>query len=170
MISHYRRRRVFAPALAPLFAVLASVAALAVAYVSQYGFDMHPCTMCYWQRIPYAGVIVLGVLAFVLRHKKSAFPKFLLWLSVLALFVGAGIAAFHAGVEWRWWEGPSTCSGGLDGALSLEELRAQIMGAPTVSCQDAAIRVLGLSMAGWNAIYSFFAALVLLGLLRRTSK
>lgn len=142
-----------------LFAFAVSVVALGLAYVSEYFFGLHPCTMCYWQRVPYGVVIVLALAAYFLRAPKV--QAGLLWLSVLLFAGGALLAAFHAGVEWRWWEGPTTCSGGVDGNLNPDELLARIMNAPAVSCTDAAIRVLGLSMAGWNALYSAGTALVL---------
>lgn len=170
MNAHFRNRRQFAPAIPPLFALAASILALVVAYVSQYGFGLHPCTLCYWQRIPYAVVIVFGILGFFLRHRRNSMPRLLLWLCVVGLLVAAALGAFHAGVEWRWWEGPGACSGAFDTSLSLDELRARILGAPTVSCQDAAVRIFGLSMAGWNAVYALTCMLILLFLLRRGAR
>lgn len=170
MASHFSASRRLSPALAPLFAVLVGVVALGAAYGSEYIGGLHPCQMCYWQRIPYAVVIVLGIIAFFLRGKRGGAYPLLLWLCWLAVVVGMGLGAFHAGVEYGWWEGPTACSGGIDANLSMEELRAKIMGAPTVSCKDAAIRVLTLSMAGWNALYALCSATILLILIRKTGR
>ncbi|MFN3399573.1 MAG: disulfide bond formation protein B, partial [Ferrovibrio sp.] len=86
----------------------------------------------------------------------------LLALAALSFAITGGIGVFHAGVEWKWWQGLTSC-GSSSTATSLEDLRAQIMAAPVVRCDDAAIRVLGLSMAGWNALWS--AALAVFAIL-----
>lgn len=143
-----------------LSAFAVSALALALAYISQYGFGLHPCEMCLWQRLPYAVVMALALMAFSLRM------RLLLWLCVLALAVGAGLGGFHAGVEWRWWAGPSACGGTLVGSLTPEQILEHIRGAAAVSCEEAALRVWGLSMAGWNALYSAGCAVVLAAGLR----
>lgn len=134
-----------------------AVLALGLAYLSQYGFGLRPCEMCYWQRIPFAVLLVLAPLACFCPKLAPALLK----LSVLVLLVSAGLGAFHAGVEWQWWEGPSACSGGFRADMTPAEILAQIQQAAVVNCKEAAIRVLGLSMAGWNALYSLGCALLL---------
>lgn len=168
MGAYFTAVRRLSPAVAPLFAVLAGVVALAVAYGSQYIGGLNPCQMCYWQRIPYALVIVLGILAFFLRNSKKSGYSLLVWLCYIALLAGAALGFFHAGVEYGWWEGPTACAGSLTAEMSMEELRAKILGAPTVSCKDAAIRVLSISMAGWNGIYGLCSAIILLILIKKT--
>lgn len=150
------------PANLLLFAVLASALALALAFISEYGFHLHPCQMCYWQRIPYAVIIVAGAMSWLLRSRFPAFLRMTLWLILLLFATNAGLSGFHAGVEWRWWEGPGACSGGIDGNMSLEEIRAKLLGAASVSCSDAAVRVAGLSMAGWNMLYSLACGIVVM--------
>ena len=108
-----------------------------------------PCTMCIWQRWPHA----VAVLA-------AASGVFLPVAAVIA--VGAAAAAttgaiglYHAGVERGLWAGPSTCTSGGVSGLSPEQLMEQIMQAPLVRCDEIAWQLLGVSMAGWNAILSF---------------
>lgn len=74
-----------------------------------------------------------------------------------AFAVGAVLAAHHAGVEWRWWPGPAACTGGRAGPVSAADVRAVLSGARTVHmvrCDEAAFRVAGLSLAGWNVLAS----------------
>ncbi|MCH2546443.1 MAG: disulfide bond formation protein B [Alphaproteobacteria bacterium] len=139
-----------------LMAFIMAVAALALAYIAEYGFGLRPCEMCFWQRIPFAVVILLALLAWFVP--KMARP--LVWLCAATFFVGAGLGAFHAGVEWQWWEGPSSCSSGINPNMTAAEILKQIQQAASVSCVEPAIRVLGLSMAGWNALYSFACAVI----------
>jgi disulfide bond formation protein DsbB len=66
----------------------------------------------------------------------------------------AGLAGYHVGVEQHWWESPACAAGGDIGALSAQELLAQIRGAPIVRCDEVAWSLFGLSMAAWNALAS----------------
>ncbi len=103
-----------------------------------------PCELCLMQRWAY--YVGIPFAAFLGLAK----PRWLVpGLVVLGLILTANavFGVYHAGVEWKWWAGPSTCSGA--GALSdgLPNLLK-----PGVMCNEAAIRILGLSLAGWNAI------------------
>lgn len=132
-------------------------AALATAYASQWFFGLHPCEMCQWQRIPYGLMLVVFVAACAVRGR--ALRGFSL-LMVLLLVVEMVLAVYHAGVEWRWWQGITACSMGLGEGLSTEEMLQRILNAAIVSCAEPPFRFLGLSMAGWNAVYAFCLLLV----------
>lgn len=140
--------------------------ALAAALVSQFVFGLRPCDLCVLQRYPYAMIVVLGGVAALLIRKKAALliPFSLLLASLF--FLDAGIAAYHVGVEQGWIEGPAACSGSAT-ATTLDALRAQLAGAPLVSCKDAAFVFLGLSMAGWNMLYALAGAVLVLYRLRK---
>ena len=132
-------------------AILGSVALLGGALAFQYLGGLAPCQMCIWQRWPHAIAIVLGLIAFVPPARKPATR-----LAGLVVLIGAGIAVFHAGVEWNWWEGLTACTGTGDmlGGLGAEDLLSTDGPLGVVRCDEAAWVFLGLSMAGWNAIFS----------------
>lgn len=142
----------------PLIALLSALT-LVIVFISQYGFGLAPCELCLWQRWPYAAAILFGIAALLLPRWRAP----LLLLTTLSFVIGGGIAVFHSGVEWKWWQGLTSCGGIGPTPITLEELRAQILAAPVVRCDEAAVRVFGLSMAGWNVIWS--AALAMLSLL-----
>ncbi len=150
--------RSLTPRLCLLVPALLSLAALAGALISQYGFDYHPCELCLYQRWPYAIIVALGLLA--LPFVKGPAPARMLLLVMALLFViDAGIAAYHTGVEWDIFEGLDACSAGeLPPGASLEDVRRQLMEAPVVSCKDAMFVFLGLSMAAWNVLYALGGA------------
>ncbi|MCC7260860.1 MAG: disulfide bond formation protein B [Alphaproteobacteria bacterium] len=137
----------------------ASVLTLGSALVSQYGFGLHPCTLCMWQRWPYAGVIAMALLSLLVSHNGG--QRALLSLCSLSLAVGTGIAVYHTGVEYGIFEGLQGCSGDLQENATIEEMRRAIMEASSVRCDEPALVVLGISMAGWNALVS--GALTLYG-------
>jgi disulfide bond formation protein DsbB len=134
-------------------AALGSAGLLLGAFGFQYLADLPPCKMCIWQRWPHGSAALLGAAALALGTRVLAY------LGGLTVLIGAGIAFFHAGVEKKWWDGPSTCTSSGTEGLSAEELMAQILNAPIVRCDEVPWDMLGISMAGWNGILS----LVLVG-------
>lgn len=133
---------------------LASALALAGALTSQFVFDLRPCHLCLYQRWPYS--IALALLTPLLFYQNILPARLVVIMGVLAalFFAGAAIAGYHTGVEQHWWAGPSDCSGGIT-PDTLEALKAEIMGATIVRCDEPAFVFLGLSMAAWNMLYSF---------------
>ncbi len=153
MLNDWIKR--LAPHTAPLLA-LASIAALGSAYTFQY-FGYEPCTLCYYQRYPYMAVILMSGAGWMLSRDGSAHVRLVLLLvaaSIAALFLDAGIAGFHVGVEQKWWEGLSTCGGGSGGGSdgSIEDLLQQMQGIRLVRCDEAAWTLFGISMAGYNML------------------
>lgn len=130
-----------------LLAAAGSAGLMIGALIFQYGFGMAPCKMCIWQRWPHVITIVLGALIYFMPHRLLAL------LSGLAVLVGGGIGVYHAGVEQKWWEGPTDCTGtGLSLSDNLLDLTAPVN---VVMCDVIPWSMFGISMAGWNAIISF---------------
>ena len=148
---------------ARLLALIVPSALMLGALGSQYVGGLHPCEMCYWQRWPHDAAIVLALFAFGTRVNKAS--HVLVALAALAIMVSGGIGVFHAGVEYGWWPGITTCSTTAAG-VSLED----IMRAPGVRCDVPQWTLLGISLAGYNAIISLGAGVAILGLLRRAGR
>jgi len=139
---------------AVLLAGLGSLGLLIGALLFQYVGDMAPCKMCYWQRYPHVGAIVIA--GIILITGIGVFAV----LGLLSALITAGIGGFHAGVERGWWEGPQSCTSTSIDNLSTEELLAQIMSAPMVRCDEIPWQMFGLSMAGWNMVISICLAVL----------
>ncbi len=137
-----------------LIATLGSAALMLGALGFQYLGELPPCKLCYWQRYPHVAAIVIGAVALITGW------RFLPWLGALAALSTAAVGAYHVGVEQGWWEGPTTCTSGAIDGLSTDALLDQIMGAPLIRCDEIAWQMLGLSMAGWNAVLSLTLAVV----------
>lgn len=143
-----------------LLAVLGSGALLGGALFFQYGLGLAPCEMCHWQRWPHMVAMAAGLGAFAASgNRRLAFG--LLVVAVAAVAVTAGLGVFHAGVEYRWWQGPQACSGTIPTGLSPEELKKILFSAKMVRCDEPAWKLAGISMAGWNALLSGLLAIVL---------
>ena len=148
-------------AIARLIALLLPAALLAGAFGSQYFGHLYPCKMCSWQRYAHLVAFALAVVAFTATAPTPRARLFTL-LAALAIATSGAIGFYHAGVEAHVFEGFSTCDT-LPKAASTAELLRQITHAPLVRCDEVQFRFLGISMAGWNAIFSLGgAALILL--------
>lgn len=146
----------------PLIAAAVSALMLAVAHASETFGHLIPCELCLRQREVYWVALAVGLVGYAIVRGLRRPRLALLADGLLALvfLVGAGVAAYHAGVEWKWWRGPEVCTGG--GSASAGDLAALLAGAKVAPprCDVAAWRGLGLSMAGWNALASLgYAAL-----------
>ena len=136
-----------------------SGALLGGALISQYGFGLYPCEMCHWQRWPHMAAMVLAALAIALRRESAG--RTLVVLAALAIAISGAIGIYHAGVEYGWWEGLTTCST-VEGPVSFRDL----MNAPLVRCDQALWTLFGVSLAGFNALFSLAGALAVLWTLR----
>ena len=133
---------------------------LAGAYVSEYGFGLFPCEMCWWQRWPHFAAVALALVSTMARPKQAWIA-----LAALAVLVSGLIGAFHAGVEYGWWEGVTGCTGTVQDAGG--DPLAAIMNAPLVRCDVPQWTLAGISLAGFNAIISTLSALAVFALLVR---
>lgn len=139
-------------------ALLVPAGLLGGAYVSQYGFGLFPCEMCWWQRYPHFVAIAFGLAGLATRNSALS------WLAIVAAAVSGLIGAYHAGVEYDWWEGITACTSAVEaGGDPLEA----IMRAPVVRCDVAPWDLLGISLAGFNFLISLGGALLAGTLLRR---
>jgi disulfide bond formation protein DsbB len=137
------------------FALFLAAGAIAGAWVFELA-GYAPCPLCLTQRWAYyAGVPVLfAALALVSGGNRKA----AIWLFVLAALVflaNAGLGVYHAGAEWKFWPGPDTCAGGAQSlSTNAGDLLKQIETTQVIRCDEPAIRIFGLSLAGWNVIAS----------------
>ena len=129
---------------ARLLALLIPAGLLGGAYISQYGFGLYPCEMCWWQRYPHFAAIPLALASYAIRPAR-------VWVALagLAIITSGLIGGFHAGVEYGWWEGITGCSK-LPGEIDVMDVSA----APLVRCDVAPWDLFGISLAGWNFLIS----------------
>ncbi|MEA3389020.1 disulfide bond formation protein B [Sphingobium sp. CCH11-B1] len=154
--------------LARALALLTPLALLGGAYASQYLGGLHPCEMCWWQRYPHMAAIPLALLAYLLRGRACLSALFT-GFAGLAVGISGLIGLFHAGVEYGWWEGLTTCSTMPTGGSGADMLN-QIMASPLTRCDVAPWDLFGISLAGYNGLLSGAAALAILVLLLKWRK
>lgn len=131
-------------------------ALLGGALISEHVFGLYPCEMCMWQRWPHLVAIILALGAIALRgHKLS---KFIVADAALAILISGLIGSFHAGVEYGWWEGITSCATTVAAGGDMLD---SIMNAPLVRCDVAPWSLFGISLAGFNFILSVGGAILI---------
>lgn len=132
----------------PTLLILVGATSLAMAYIAQYGFDLEPCILCLYQRVPFAIAAGLGIIG--LWKPEWLAPVFA--LAALAFAVNAGIAVYHVGVEQHWWI--SSCSAVSMERLSGADLLASLQTKQPKACDEVEWKLLGVSIATWNVVFS----------------
>lgn len=132
------------------------------AWIFEYWVGLQPCPLCLEQRLPYHMVIPLsGLMA--IAALVGAPPKLLkvgFLVIILAMLIGAGLALYHAGVEWHWWAGPADCSGPISDIRGGGALVQQLQSVNVIRCDEAPWRLFGISLAGFNVLISLVIAAV----------
>jgi disulfide bond formation protein DsbB len=148
-------RQIAAPLPAALIATSAAAATIAGAWVFEWA-GYAPCDLCLQQRWAYYVGVPLGAfaaLALVAGGRRTGAAA--LGLMALLFLGGAVFGAWHAGVEWGFWPGPAGCTGSAaPRASDMSDFLRQIEATRLVRCDEVAIRILGFSLAGWNAVIS----------------
>jgi disulfide bond formation protein DsbB len=162
MIARFAAAILEQPKLLPLAAFLASGALLGGAWAFQLWGGLAPCELCLWQRYPHYAVLFLSLIFMLIgRGAPGRLLGMFALLFGLDWLASAGIAGFHVGVEQHWWQGLQACgAGGIDGNLGLDALKAQILAAPVIRCDEVPWSLFGISLAGYNLLISGGLALV----------
>ncbi|KPP80663.1 MAG: disulfide bond formation protein DsbB [Oceanicaulis sp. HLUCCA04] len=148
----------------PLIAAGVSLALLAGAFAFEYLGGMLPCPMCITQRWAHAAIAGAGITVFLLiRAVKLPDLSALLGVALVGVLSTVSLwhAVHHVLVEYEILDLPPSCSGVSSGPVSLAQMENLFESARTIpQCNEVVWSLLGVSMAGWNAMISFALALI----------
>ena len=146
-----------------LIAAAGSLVLLLVVFVFQ-ALGYAPCKLCIWQRWPHGTAVGAGILVVLTG-------PLVLWgiVGALSALTTAAIGVYHAGIELDWWEGPTSCtgSGNTLGGLSGDLLLSLDAPVDIVMCDEVVWALAGISLAGWNAVFSIALAAIWITAIRR---
>jgi len=153
------------PALMAALAItLVALATLAGAWFFQLVLDIRPCPLCLEQRYAYYLALPLGALTALLAARHA--PRQLLMAAFVILLIAAlgnaYLGGYHAGVEWKLWQGPTDCTGPILDLGSAGNLLQRLDTVKVIRCDEVQWRFLGLSLAGYNVLISLLMAVVAL--------
>jgi disulfide bond formation protein DsbB len=140
-------------------ALFLAAASILVALGFQYIGGYYPCPLCFMQRYAFYFAIpaLFAALALSSGGERNA-GLILFGLVALAFLANAGLGIYHAGAEWKFWPGPQSCAGDQAISMAAGSLIKDLETTRVVRCDDASIRIFGLSFAGWNVIASLLIA------------
>lgn len=144
-------------------ALLLPLALVGGAHLTEW-FGLVPCEMCWWQRWPHYAAILVAAAAFLVRRRPAQL-LFVLLAGVL-IAVSGGIGVFHAGVEYKWWEGITACTAQVHGGNPMDMLNDALR-RPLIRCDVPQWTLFGISLAGFNAIFSLTGAAAIFALAAR---
>jgi disulfide bond formation protein DsbB len=151
----------------PIISAAVAIAAIGLAtilgaYFFQYALGYRPCPLCLEQRYAYYVAIPLAAMVLLGVSVGSSHKVLLLAFAAIAVAMvwNTGLAAYHSGVEWQWWEGPKDCAGPVANFGTAGGLKDLIQSTRVIRCDEAAWRFLGLSLAGYNVLISLTLAAI----------
>jgi disulfide bond formation protein DsbB len=167
-------RNVASPALTASLAIMVIAAVtLAGAWFFQLVLEILPCPLCLEQRYAYYFAVLFAALLAFAAAKGAPRLLLLAGLAILALaaLANASLGAYHAGVEWGFWQGPTDCTGPIGNFGSAGSLLERLDKVKVVRCDEVQWRFLGLSLAGYNVLISLLlAAIAAWGIARTTRR
>jgi len=126
------------------------------AFIIEYGLEHKPCKLCVYQRIPYFLAIALIVIIFL----QKSYEKIILLILSLIFFTSFVLAFYHLGIEQGFFEDSWVCTTkDLENTLSKDELLKQLE-KNTISCKEVSFKILGLSLASFNSIFSIILSVI----------
>ena len=105
-----------------------------------------------------SSTLLMAIAAFV--QAPRALIKVGFGAILIAMLCGAALGAYHAGVEWHWWAGPTDCSGPITDLTAKGPILGQLNSIHVVRCDEAAWRLFGISLAGYNVLISLALAAI----------
>jgi disulfide bond formation protein DsbB len=149
----------------PLSAASATVAVIGALTICgflffQYVLGYPPCPLCLDQRNAFYVSVPLAALLWLGANYGASSKVMIAGFAVITAIMlwNAGLSAYHAGVEWKFWAGPADCSGPINSLGSASDMLRQLQNIRIVRCDEAAWRFLGISLAGYDVLVSLFLA------------
>jgi disulfide bond formation protein DsbB len=148
--------------IAALAITVIAAATLGGAWFFQLVLDIRPCPLCLEQRYAYYLAIPLAALTALAASRDA--PRALvlggLMFLALAAIANAALGAYHSGVEWGFWQGPTDCTGPVGNLGSAGTLLERLDTVKVIRCDEVQWRFLGLSLAGYNVLISLLMAAI----------
>ena len=150
-----------------LFSILVFTFLILVsAFIIEHQLDHEPCKLCLYERIPYfLSMLLIIKMIFIIKYERVT-----LLILFLVFISSAALAFYHFGIEQGFFNESLACvTGDLSKALSKEELLEQLK-QNSISCKDVSFRILGLSLAAINSIFSLVLSVIFIRLFMNYGK
>ena len=136
--------------------LVSSIMLISALYL-EYFHGALPCDLCITQRWFHGAIIAYSLVIIFILNKTSISKKLLLLGGTILWLLSSIAGLYHFGIEMNFWTGPDGCSSNID--FSKDTLTYLLSKSP-IKCDEVMFKIFGLSLAGWNALVSFFAFLL----------
>ena len=136
--------------------VVSSIMLISAFYL-EYFHGALPCDLCITQRWFHGAIIAYSLVIIFILNKTSISKKLLLLGGTILWLLSSIAGLYHFGIEMNFWTGPDGCSSNID--FSKDTLKYLLSKSP-IKCDEVMFKIFGLSLAGWNALVSFFVFLL----------
>ena len=134
--------------------------------IIQYWLGHEPCKLCLYERIPYfLSILLITTIFFIKKYERITL------LILFLIFMSSTVLAFyHFGIEQGFFSESLACTTeDLSKTLSKEELLQQLK-QNSIGCKNVSFRILGLSLAAINTIFSLVLSVIFLRLFMNYEK
>ena len=144
------RHNLFTPCDYTINSLIIALITISSVFVAEYGFNILPCQLCLYQRVPYFLLLIIGVITIIKKRQNITF--FYTIAITITWVVSFILAIYHSGVEAGYWS--YACNSATNTAKNVQELALLIKNTPFIPCDKPTFTVIGLSMANMNAFIS----------------
>lgn len=138
--------------------LLASSLMLLSAFYLEYFQGALPCDLCITQRWFHGLIITYSLISIFILEKFINVKIFILIVLSFTWLASAIAGLYHFGIEMNFWLGPDDCSSNIDFS---KDLLTYLLNKSPIKCDEIMFKILGLSLAGWNALLSFLMSLTI---------
>jgi len=134
--------------------------ALIFAFIIEHILGHKPCNLCIYERIPF----MLSIFLIITILFSPKYEKFTLLILGLVFVFGGILALYHLGIEQGFINESLVCkTKTLSESLSKEQILEQLK-QNNISCKDVSFKILGLSLATINSIFSLLISVIFIKL------
>ena len=145
--------------------IVISLALISV-FIIEYVLGHEPCKLCIYQRIPYIIAILLIIKILFIK----TYEKIILFLLFIIFLISLILAFYHFGIEQGFFNESVVCEAtNLEKNLTKEDLLKQLKQS-NISCKEVNVRILGMSLATINTIFSLVLSVIFFKLYKNYEK
>ena len=143
-----------------IFILIILISALIAAFIIEYALGHKPCNLCIYERVPYIiSIFLILEILFIKKHIKTT-----LLLLTIIFALSAVLAFYHFGIEQGFFNESFVCESKNSSELMTKDELLKQLERNTISCKEVNFKVIGLSLASINTIFSIFLSVIFLKL------
>ena len=134
-----------------LISIISIISALYIEYILHY----EPCILCIYQRLPYIAAIFISFIGFNYFTNDK-----ILILIIMIFIISAMISGYHFGIENNLLKELTSCTTNSLDISNKSKLLETLNKSMPVNCKDTTFKILGVSLAAINTVFSILIVIM----------